>query len=121
MKKVSFDFDSTLDQPKVQIFAKELIKNGIEVWICTSRMDHFVNADLFNIANDLNIKKEHIIFTNMKDKIEKLINKDFIFHLDDDEFELMLIKKHSNIIPIHISENNDNWLIECKKTLSHLN
>jgi hypothetical protein len=119
MKKVSFDFDSTLSQPKVQLFAKELIEKGIEVWICTSRMSHFTNTDLFTVADELNIKREHIIFTNMKDKIEELIDKDFIFHLDDDELELELIDQHSNIIPIHITENNDNWLIECKNALSH--
>lgn len=36
-KKVSFDFDSTLSRKDVQNFAKEIIANGAEVWIVTTR------------------------------------------------------------------------------------
>ena len=67
--KVSFDFDDTLDKPSVQKFARELINEGIDVWICTSRFENYqdyynhfenkeevlptINDDLFEIANDL--------------------------------------------------------------------
>jgi len=36
-KKISFDFDSTLDNEHIQIFAKELIQKGFNVYIVTSR------------------------------------------------------------------------------------
>ena len=39
MKKISFDFDSTLKELNVQEFAKELIECGFEIWIVTSRFD----------------------------------------------------------------------------------
>ena len=35
--KVSFDFDHTLSRKDVQTFAKELVNEGHEVWIVTSR------------------------------------------------------------------------------------
>ena len=37
--KVGFDFDSTLSRKDVQEFAKELVNDGHEVWIVTSRFD----------------------------------------------------------------------------------
>jgi len=39
MRKVSFDFDSTLSRKDVQDFAKKLVSEGYEVWIVTSRFD----------------------------------------------------------------------------------
>jgi hypothetical protein len=45
MKKISFDFDSTLDRKLVQDFAYSLIKRGYEVWILTSR---FEDCDNYN-------------------------------------------------------------------------
>ena len=35
--KVSFDFDGTLSRKDVQKLAKELVSEGHEVWIVTSR------------------------------------------------------------------------------------
>lgn len=32
MKKVSFDFDGTLDKKHIQQFAIELINSGVDVW-----------------------------------------------------------------------------------------
>lgn len=40
--KVSFDFDGTLDRPEIQQYARELIGRGIEVWIVTARVDHYM-------------------------------------------------------------------------------
>jgi hypothetical protein len=39
MKKVSFDFDSTLSRDDVQEFASDLIDLGFDVWVVTSRFN----------------------------------------------------------------------------------
>jgi len=101
--KISFDFDSTLDREDVQEFAKQLVKDGHEVWITTSRFDtesslkkgwwwiEKNNQQLYDVAKECGIPKENISFTAMIDKIKFLEGKDFLFHLDDDEIELELI------------------------------
>ena len=105
--KVSIDFDSTLDRKDVQRFAKQLIDDGYETWIVTSRvsLEHAKanldqwsinrveksNLKLFRVADNLGIKREHIHFTNAQLKVEFLEGKDFIFHLDDDSEELLAI------------------------------
>lgn len=97
--KVSFDFDSTLSRLDVQTFAKKLVNDGHEVWLVTSRFSDDVlkekwpntklnNVELFKIAEECGIIKEHIIFTNMSSKINFLKGQNFSFHLDDDDVEL---------------------------------
>lgn len=105
--KVSFDFDSTLDRKDVQRFAKQLIDDGYETWIVTTRvsLEHAKanldqstinrveksNLKLFRVADNLGIKREHIHFTNAQLKVEFLEDKNYIFHLDDDSEELLAI------------------------------
>ena len=78
--KVSFDFDGTLSRKDVQVFAKDLVNEGHEVWIVTSRFSdeaakkdnwHWIlgqNQKLFDVAQECGIKKENIQFTCMKSK-----------------------------------------------------
>lgn len=101
MKKVSFDFDGTLDRDAVQELARKLIDQGIEVWICTSRLpdkeapsDNW-NKDLFFIAAKLGIPEDRVIFTSGTDKYKFLEDGNFVWHLDDDLEEIRLI--NSNI------------------------
>ena len=101
--KVSFDFDGTLSRSDVQAFAKELIEKGIDVWIVTSRIStkpalkkgwHWIkkqNDDLYKVAESVGIPKGKIVFTEHIDKIVFLKDKGFLFHLDDDEWELIQI------------------------------
>lgn len=101
--KVSFDFDGTLSRKDVQDFAKSLVESGHDVWIVTSRIAtepalakgwHWIerqNQELYDVAKQVGIKKENIIFTEFVDKIEFLKGKKFIFHIDDDVDELMAI------------------------------
>lgn len=127
--KVSFDFDSTLDRPSVQGFAKTLINDGIEVWIITSRisieyakanLDQFTinrvdkaNHKLFRVADNLGIKREHIHFTNAQFKINFLSNKNFLFHLDDDPDELIeILNSKDPCKPINV--NHFEWEQDCK-------
>ena len=43
MRKVSFDFDGTLDMLHVQDYAKSLIEKGIEVHITTFVMTYYIS------------------------------------------------------------------------------
>ncbi len=126
--KVSFDFDSTLSRKDVQSFAKELVDKGLEVWIVTSRFDdesamkknwHWVkgqNEKVFDVAELCGINKDNIYFTCAESKSLFLKGKSFIFHLDDDEFELMdILEMGDRCHPINVEHFE--WLETCRKIL----
>jgi hypothetical protein len=121
MKKVSFDFDGTLSNTDIQAYASRLIRRGFEVWICTCRMEDNKapspnwNYDLFEVAGELGIKRENIIFCNLSDKASFLANKDFIFHIDDDLTELSNLKD-TDVIPVSVF-GNKNWEQDCEKAI----
>jgi hypothetical protein len=126
--KVSFDFDHTLSRKDVQSFAKDLVKEGHEVWIVTSRFSdeaakekkwHWIegqNQKLFDVAEECGIKKENIQFTCMESKSIFLKDKGFIFHLDDDDIELMdILETKDGCRPIHV--DHFEWKETCKNIL----
>jgi sugar phosphate isomerase/epimerase len=101
--KVSFDYDDTLSFKYFQDYAKELIEQGVDVHITTSRYDtpekyeayktskeavDKVWNELFETAEKVGIKKENIHFTNMNYKSYFLKEQDFIFHIDDNWDEI---------------------------------
>ena len=130
--KVSFDFDSTLSRKDVQRFAKELVTEGHEVWIVTSRVsdeaarDYPVefknrvlkaNRKLFRVADNVGIKRGHIIFTGFVKKIEFIKGNGFAFHLDDDPDELIEILQDTDLCkPINV--DHFEWETDCRKTLN---
>lgn len=126
--KVSFDFDGTLSRKDVQKYARELVDKGFDVWIVTSRVNtetalkngwHWIekqNQDLYNVAEECGILRENIKFTDHVDKIVFLKGKNFKFHLDDDEIELMLIlESDDNCIPLNV--NHSDWLYHCENVI----
>ena len=138
--KVSFDFDSTLDTPSIQEYAKLLIEKGIEVWIVTSRYDSEdkytpeflktinlegikkgeltkLHEELFKIADKLGIDKNHIVFTNMIPKYTYFSNHpEFIWHLDDSWQECIWINEFTEVKGFPWM-GNKNWKVECSKLL----
>ena len=127
--KVSFDFDGTLSRKDVQTYAKSLVESGIEVWIVTSRVStksglekgwHWIekqNQHLYDVAEQIGIKKENIVFTEYVDKAEFLKGKGFIFHLDDDTHELMcILDSKDGCKPVNVEHFE--WKETCQ---SHLN
>ena len=113
--KVSFDFDSTLSRKDVQEFAKQLVNEGHEVWIVTSRFDdesaleknwHWVrgqNKTVFDVAQFCGIKPENIKFTCMESKSIFLKDKGFAFHVDDDPIELMdILESRDKCFPVNV-------------------
>ena len=127
--KVSFDFDGTLGRKDVQKFAKELVAQGHEVWIVTSRCAtepalakgwHWVerqNNELYAVADEVGIPRERIAFTEHVDKIEFLRGKEFVFHLDDDPDELMAILRDGEPCrPVNVDHMD--WLLDCARLVT---
>ena len=125
MKKVSFDFDSTLDRLDIQEFAKKLVSDGYEVWIVTTRLTNekspnpIWNDDLYDVAKQCGISTNNIHFTNGGDKWSFLENKGFIFHIDDDEEEYEFIRQYldRDVIPV-MSYGNKEWEKDCIDALN---
>lgn len=135
-KRVSFDFDSTLTRPDIKEFAQEIINQGIDVWIVTSRFNDdpstfdenipswikafkspTVNNDLREMAEELGIPDDRIIYTNMELKSEFFKDTDFVWHLDDDWVEIKEINDTTNVIGI-TQVGNKNWKEDCLALLT---
>tara|TARA_R110000803_G_scaffold138258_1_gene205090 strand:+ start:135 stop:548 length:414 start_codon:yes stop_codon:yes gene_type:complete len=127
--KVSFDFDATLSINSVQDYARELIKQKVEVWVTTSRSKSSIsgytmrgmrlenmNDDLFKVTDNLGIQRDRITFTEYCDKSEFLNNQGFIWHLDDDDYELEMIKKDTDLEGVMVF-GNPHWENECNNIL----
>ncbi len=93
--KVSFDFDGVLTKERYQEVAKRYIYKDIEVFIVTSRDDSENRNDhdcVFDLADEIGISHENIIFTRHKPKYEFL--KYIDIHYDDDELEIELMEEN---------------------------
>lgn len=118
--KISFDFDGTIARKDVQLFAKELITQGHELWIVTSRCAtepalergwHWVerqNQELYDVAEQVGIPRERIVFTEHVDKIEFLEGKGFVVHVDDDPDELWEIRKSGDPCGV-VNVDHSDW------------
>lgn len=134
MIKLSFDADGTLlSKPYLQEYARELILRGFEVWIVTARYDSVEKYTedfkikynilsikdehkyLFDIAERCGIATDHIKFMNMNLKSEFFIDRDFLWHLDDDQFECNDINKNTNTVAIQC--NSSNWKHKCERLI----
>lgn len=122
--RVSFDFDGTLTKPMTQAYASELVKRGVEVWICTARYDDkeagndYQNKDLYKIADRIGISRAHIMYMNMTPKWRFFRDRpEFVWHLDDDRYELEGIKQNTVVRPISVF-GNSSWIAACER---HLN
>ena len=101
--KIAFDFDGTLTEPDVFLFAQRLIQCGHDVWIMTARIesdDEYIeqrdffgvfteedvstrNADLFKIAEELGVPRDKIIFANLESKSDAYFKHGFDLLFDD--------------------------------------
>jgi len=129
MKKVSFDYDGTLALPSVEEFAKELVEQGYDVWVVTSRvgdddLDNSFqpwrtpdwNRDLWESCERIGIPKDKVVFTSFVDKIDYLKGKNYIFHLDDDLYELTAIMESGDsCMPLNVGHSD--WKRNCIEEL----
>jgi hypothetical protein len=125
--KVSFDYDGTLSEIPVRRFCKQLMHEGIEVWVCTMRYDdahlakatrriNYNNADLFMVCDLLGIKREHIIFCNETSKSPFLEPHNFAFHLDDDPY---VIQEVGLVLPLLcINVQRVGWGQKCLQAIA---
>ena len=126
--KVSFDYDGTLALPHVEEFAKELVDKGYEVWVVTSRVsedDSILhpwlkpdwNKDLWASCERIGIPENQVKFTSFADKIEFLKDKDYLFHLDDDLYELTAIMESKDSCqPLNVGHFE--WKENCLEVLN---
>jgi hypothetical protein len=132
--KVSFDYDGTLALPNVESYCKELIgRDNIEVWVVTARLsDETINNthqpwlkpnsndDLWKTCERLGIPKERVVFTENVEKIEYLKDKGFVFHLDDDTYELMeILESEDKCVPISVGQHD--WREYCEEVINNVN
>lgn len=109
-KKISFDFDGCLgDRREVRLYCRQLLSGAptsIEVWIVSSRFrfppNGLDNADIYDVAYQLGISTDHIIFTSQQPKAEwfEVYGQDFIWHLDDNPQEVEQITNNTNVVAL---------------------
>ena len=132
MKRVSFDFDSTLSLKSVQDYAESLINKGYDLWVVTSRVPdgsdpkwkirgmwiEIDNSDLFEVTDRLGIKRDQIIFTSyrMKSEVMNEMGLEFLFHLDDDWVELNHINRETKTKGVSCF-GTSGWKQKCNKIL----
>lgn len=119
MKKVSFDFDSTLSTRAAQLYAEDLIRRGVDVWVVTSRSDRW-HEDVEEVCRDVGIPLENIIYTASQDKVDTFreTTSYFDWHLDDDNVEIELINDDTNLPTMGIHYGYDlYWKQKCEKLL----
>jgi len=123
--KVSFDFDGTLEFKDTQDYAAELIAQGIEVWVVTTRWDenhkhkYPLNAtldDLWEVVDRIGIPRHRVRFTCMEWKYTYLNGTSFIWHLDDNPEEFSKAKANGCNIPM-INVDANGWQIKCDRLI----
>lgn len=123
--KLSFDFDGTLQLPEVQEYAKQLIQEGHDVWVVTTRWDenhrhrYFDNPtldDLWTVVDNLSIPRWKVRFTCMEWKYKYLDKTQFVWHLDDSPDEIKHARANQCSVPI-MSVENPNWKYRCNQLL----
>lgn len=117
-KKISFDFDGTLSEGNVIDYARELMLDPtVEVHIVTARMEGDYNDDLFDLAANIGIKEKNIHFTNFEYKGARFFKEhtDYLWHLDDNFFELEWINTYTPVVAISVKSVY--WKNHCNKLL----
>lgn len=105
--KVGFDYDDTIrDKRSIQMYCQELLKDPlIEPHIVTRRTNRIdrVNwphvepiywLEVYDLARKLGIHYDNVHFCHFayKESFYKH-NNDFVWHLDDDEYDCQLLEK----------------------------
>ena len=92
--KVSFDYDGTLTTLEGRLKAEQLIKNGYDVYIVTSR-GKGESAPVYKMADKLGIKHDCVFFTNGKPKSDTLKRLGIQKHYDNNPEVLKEIEKNA--------------------------
>jgi len=110
--KIALDFENVLTKNKGFDFANDLLNEGVEVHIITSRIGHIKseqNRDLLKVVRDLNLPYSNVIFTLNKQGYFAN-HSGFKFYASDNMIDLQLVDKDVNCIPVF---GNNNWISDC--------
>ena len=114
---VSFDFDGVLSDPSVEVFAKELLADGIDIWVTTSRYNEGSNIDLFIVTERLGIPYSNIVFTGGQDISDFLTEDFFVFHLDDERYVINNIIENGEPTTPILRHRSVDWREMCRELI----
>lgn len=109
---ISFDFDGTLSLPSVQDIASEIVKQGYNVIVITTRHSKYLNQDLIKIIEKVGISK--VIYTDGEKKMYYMDGVDI--HFDNDETELREISRSTYTEVINVTEKQ--WKITAQSLIN---
>ena len=110
--KIALDFENVLTTNKGFDFANDLLNEGVEVYVVSSRIGHIKsnhNSDLLKVVRHLNLPYSNVIFTLNKQGYFAN-HSGFKFYLSDNMIDLQLVDKDVNSIPLF---GNENWRSDC--------
>lgn len=92
MAKISFDYDGTLSTDHGKQLAMAKMKSGNEIWIITARRMGD-DQSVFSVAEKLGIEREHIVFTDGRDKWPFVKKYAIAIHYDNNPEQIDKIRK----------------------------
>lgn len=104
MKRISFDFDGTIDQEWVQEIAKTFIKNGDSVFIVTSRCPLHENRDVWEVCDKLGLSHNRVFMVDIFPKFNEIIRLQVDIHFENDFMEFLSLRNNGvNCVLIDIT------------------
>jgi len=97
LRKASIDYDDTLSTQRGQSLAKQLIREGWELYVITRRQP-FMSDAVYRITDSLNIPRDHVKFTNGRLKWEEIRRLGITKHYDNNQNEIDAIKKNAPLV-----------------------
>ena len=95
LTRISFDYDGTLSTTKGKELAAEKIATGHDVYIITARMRDDNNDAVNRTAEQLGIRRNHIKYTNGKDKWPYMVRYDIDIHYDNNQEQVDKINENT--------------------------
>ncbi len=102
-----------------------MINRGFEVWIVTARISDEEagnltwNSDLDDVRKALGIPIEHVKFMAYQNKTEFFKDKDFLWHLDDDNIELAFIEYEKCTTKGILCHWDNDWKAQCEEIIEN--
>jgi acid phosphatase class B len=94
--RISFDIDGVLDTEAGQLIAQRAIDRGDDVFIITARNEERASAEVYEIAQKLNIPRLRVYFTNGADKWRTIDRLDIDLHYDNSLEQIDKIEEFTN-------------------------
>lgn len=91
--KVSVDYDGVMGTPEGKELVKELIGDGNDVFVISSR-NELEGADILKEAKALKIPNNRVLFTDGQPKWQTIKNLHIVKHYDDNPEEIKLLEKN---------------------------